>query len=143
MAAEQSATKRASHVVKWQPDEIHEGSLWFRRLYKECKKISPHIRFKRVKNGFYRLYWRQAYFHEVYKEMPMIGYTMDDLDPRFENQKYFEEYEDQYELTRKIKNFVEGYHDSHGTIERRNYMMRNDKEFYDTARKAYKQMRIV
>ena len=119
-----------------------EGSLWFRRLFRECKKISPHIRFKRIKYGFYRLYWRQAYLHEVYKEMPMIGYTHEIDDPRLESQKYFEEYEDGGEIVRKIKNFVEGYYDSIKRIRTRVYMMQNNREFYTAARNAYKQMRV-
>lgn len=115
-----------------------EGSRWFRRLIKECRAISPHLRVKRIKLGFYRIYWRGAYLHEVYKEMPQVGYTMDDLDPRFENQKYFEEYEDQADLTRKIKNYVEGYYDAADHIRTRVYMMKHDKEYNERATNAYK-----
>lgn len=101
--------------------------------------MSPYIRFVRVKLGFYRIYYKSAYIHEVYKEMPEVGYDMDDLDPRFENQKYYEEFEDRAELTRKIKNYVEGYWDSFNRIQRRLYMMLHDKEFNTNATKAYQQ----
>lgn len=119
-----------------------EGSRWFKKFRKECERKYPHLRFVRVKLGFYRIYYKQAYVHEVYKEMPQMGYDMDDLDPRFENQKYFEEYEDGDEITRKIKNYVEGYWDSTDRIQTRMYMMRSSKEFYENAQKAYQQMVI-
>lgn len=117
-----------------------EGSRWFRRLVKDCRHISPHIRFKRIKCGFYRIYWQDAYLHEVYKEMPQIGYDMDDLDPRFESQKYYEEYEEEGEKTRKVKNFVEGYFDSLDRIRTRVYMMKTSQEYNERARSAYRQM---
>lgn len=119
-----------------------DGSRWFRRFCKECQGISRFIRIKRIKLGFYRIYWKQAYLHEVYKEMPEHGYDIDDLDPRFENKKYFEEFEDNAELTRKIKNFVEGYWESINVIKTRVYMMRHNKEFNERATNAYKQMYI-
>lgn len=102
--------------------------------------MSRHIRIKRVKLGFYRIYWKQAYLHEVYKEMPLIGYDMDDLDPRYESLKYYEEMEDSEEITRKIKNYVEGYLDSIERIRTKVYMMKHNKEFNDNATRAYSQM---
>ena len=122
---------------------IEGGSVWFRRLLKECKQISPHIRFKRIKYGFYRIYWRQAYLHEVYKEMPMNYYNIENDDIRLESQKYYEELEDGGEITRKVKNYVEGYYDSIKRIRTRVYMMQNDPDFYKAARNAYKQMRVT
>ena len=123
-----------------------EGSIYFKRFVRDCKKISQHIRFKRVKCGFYRLYWtgggEPAYMYECFKEMPYKGYDWFDVDPRLESQKYFEEYEDQVELTRKIKNYVEGYYESLDIIKTRVYMLKNDKEFRDTATKAYRTMRV-
>lgn len=119
-----------------------EGSRWFRRFCKDCKKISPHLKIKRIKLGFYRIYFKQAYLHEVYKEMPEHGYDIDDLDPRFESQKYFEEFEDRAELTRNIKNYVEGYWESLDRIRTRVYMMRHDKEFNESATKAYSQIYV-
>jgi len=123
-----------------------EGSRWFRRFYKECRKLSKHIYFKRIKYGFYRLYWtgggQPAYIHEVYKEMPYRGYDINDKDIRLQSFKYYQEYEDSAELTRNIKNFVEGYVDSMGTLRKRVYMLKNDKEFYKNAVDAYKQVRV-
>lgn len=119
------------------------GSLWFRRLKKEAEHLSLHIRFKRIKMGFWRIYYKGAYVHEVYQEMPLKGYDREEEDPRFENHKYYQEFEDQAELTRKIKNYVEGYVDSIKKIKVRIVNMRNDKEAYETARRAYSQMRII
>lgn len=92
--------------------------------------------------GFWRIYFRQAYVHEVYAEMPLKGYDFVDDDPRFESQKYAEEYEQDGELQRKIKNYVEGYIDSIKKVKVRINNMMNDPEAYKTARDAYKQMRI-
>ena len=114
------------------------GSLWFRRLQKECKKISPHIRIKLINHGFYRIYWKQAYIHEVYKEMPLHGHDIYEKDIRLVSQKYAEEYEDRTELTRKIKNYVEGFWDSMDRVRTRVYMMKHDKEFNKTATDRYK-----
>lgn len=122
--------------------EVMEGSRWFRRFVREVTALSKDFRFKRIKCGFYRIYFRNAYVHEVYKEMPQHGYDMDDLDPRFESKKYYEEYEDRGEMTRKIKNFVEGYTDSMQTIRTRLYLMRNNKEYNENATNAYKEMRV-
>jgi len=117
-----------------------EGTRWFRRLYKDVMRMSPHFRFKRIKLGFYRIYWKQAYIHEVYKDMPEKGYDIEEYDPRFESQSYFEEYEDNAELTRKIKNYVEGYWDSLDRIRTRTYLIKNSKEFNEEATGAYQQM---
>lgn len=114
------------------------GSRWFRRLVNDCKQISPHIRIKRIKYGFFRVYWKQAYVHEIYIEMPQFGHDIYEKDMNFISQKYYEEYEDRAELTRKIKNYKEGYWDSLDRIRTRVYMMRHDKEFYKTAVNRYK-----
>jgi len=121
---------------------MKEGSIWFQRLVKDAKKISPHIRIKHAKLGFYRIYWKQIYVHEIYKEAPLHGYDFEIVDPRLEDRRYFEEYEDTNEITRKIKNYKEGYWDALDTIKTRVYMMRHSKEFYDNAEKAYKQVAI-
>lgn len=121
---------------------MNYGSRWFRRFYKYCKKLDPHLRFKRIRLGYYRIYWKDKYLYEVYKEMPQFGYDWDDLDPRLEDQKYYEEYEDTTELTRKIKNFVEGYWEAVDRIRTRVYLLRNNKEFNENAGNAYKQMRV-
>ena len=119
-----------------------EGSMWFRRFVKECKKISPHIRVKRIKYGFYRVYWKQAYIHEVYKEMPFIGYDFEDLNMHFEEKKYFEKMEDKAELTRKIKNYVEGYVDSIERIQTKTWLMKHDKNFQEEATRGYQTINI-
>lgn len=118
------------------------GSRWFRRFYKECKNISPHIKFRRVRMGYYRIYWRGAYVHEVYSRMPHMGYDIEDIDPRFESKDYYEEFEDNAELSQKIKNYVEGYIDSIERIRTRIYMLRNDAEFNKVATNAYRQFVI-
>ena len=127
-------------------DNMLDGTQWFKRLVRECKKLSSHLRFVRVKHGFYRIYWygggEPAYVHEVYKWMPYKGYDLDDRDPRFESKKYYEEYEDAAELTLNIKNFVEGYVDSLHTLKKRVRMFKNDKEFHKTAVDAYKNVRV-
>jgi hypothetical protein len=121
---------------------ITEGTYWFRRLMRDCRKISPHIRIKRIKMGFYRIYWQDAYLHEVYKEMPQKGYDIEEEDPRLESKQYYEEYEDTVDTVRTIKNFVEGYYDSLDHIKTRVYLLKNDKEFEQTAKNAYKQVYI-
>jgi len=123
-----------------------EGSYWFRRLVREAKKISPHLKFFKIKYGFYRIYWTgggpEAYVHEVYKEMPEHGYDIEEKDIRLISQRYYEEYEDQFELTRKVKNFVEGYWESLETLKKRVYMLKNNKEFNKNSVDAYKQIRV-
>lgn len=116
-----------------------EGSVWFKRLQKELKKLSPHIRIRRIKMGFYRIFWDDAYLHEVYSNMPFKGYDIEHTDPRLENQSYYEEFEDEVETVRTVKNFVEGYYDTLDAIKTRVYMMRNDKEFNERSHNAYKQ----
>lgn len=116
------------------------GSIWFKRLVEDCKKISPQIKFKKIKFGFYRVYWGRTYMHEVYEEMPQFGYDKLEDDVRFdESQKYFEEYEDSAKLTRMLKNYVEGYWDSLDTIKTRVFMFKNDDEFSRTAQRQYEQ----
>ena len=121
---------------------INCGSYWFKRFYRDCKRIDHNIRFKRIKHGFYRIYWRQAYLHECHKEMPFIGYTFEDYDPRFESKSYYEEYEDNADLTMKIKNFREGYYDALDRIRTRCYLMRNNNEFNMRTSNIYKQIKI-
>jgi len=114
-----------------------KGSLWFKRLVKDCKAISPHIRIKEIGNGFFRIYFQRAYIHEAYKEMPQVGYNCEDKDFNFLTKKYAEEYEDRSAYIRKTKNFVEGYWDALDTIRTRVYMMKHNKEFNQTATKRY------
>lgn len=92
--------------------------------------------------GFYRIYFHQAYLHEVYAYMPAKGYDYEDTDPRFEDKKYFQEYEDQAELTMKVKNYMEGYYDSIRSIKIRINNMLSSREAFENARNAYKQIRV-
>ena len=119
------------------------GTYWFRRLVKDCERMSPYIKFKRIKYEFYRIYWigggESAYIGECYASMPEIGYEWTDIDARLDSKKYYEEYEDRTALTRKIKNFVEGYWETLDHMQTRIYMFKNNKEFRDQARKAYSQ----
>jgi len=115
------------------------GSYSFKRFVKECKSISPHIRIVPIKMGFYRIYWKDAYVHEVYSEMPPLGYDIEVEDPRLEDFSYFQEFEDDVEFVRTVKNYVEGYYDSIDKIKTRVYLLRNDAEFAENAHKAYAQ----
>lgn len=119
-----------------------EGSLYFKRFVKECKRISRHIRFKRIKMGFYRIYYKDAYLHECYKDMPYKGYNIETYNHQLESKEFFQEYEDDVDTVRKVKNFVEGYVDSMDKIKKRVYMFKNDDEFYQNAKNAYKQVVI-
>lgn len=119
-----------------------EGSRWFRRFMKDCQRISPHIKIVRLKLGFYRIYYNEAYIAEFYKEMPEHGYDMTCVDPRLESRQYYQEYEDTVELTRNIKNFVEGYWEIMDTVKTRVYLMKHNKEYNKSARQAYKNMYI-
>lgn len=117
-------------------------TYWFNRFEGDLKKISKHIRLKRIKHGFYRIYFKQAYIHEVIEEMPPHGYDIEDYDPRFESQQYFEKYEDDGEFNRKIKNYVEGYWESIDKIQKRVWMMKHDNEFYEAAKKRYSMITV-
>lgn len=119
-----------------------EGSRWYKRFKRECGNISPHIRFKDIRGGFVRLYFKQAYLHEVYKEMPMKGYDIEEYNPRIENQSYFEEFEDHVDTVRQLKNFVEGYFDSIDTVKTRVYLMKHNEEYYKRAKRAYEEVVI-
>lgn len=117
---------------------IYEGSIWFKRLVKECKGISPYIRIVPIQHGFFRIYWKQAYIHEIYQEMPLNGHEIYENDIRLVSQKYYEEYEDRAQITRKIKNYKEGFWDSLDAIRTRVYMMQNNKEFNQKATERYR-----
>lgn len=119
-----------------------EGTIWFRRFKKELNKMSCHLRLIRIKHGFYRIYWNQGYLGEVFKEMPQIGYNHNENDRRFEEKSFYETKEDRAELTRKIKNFVEGYWETLDRIRTRVYMMKHDKEFFENSIQGYKQVKI-
>ncbi len=106
--------------------------------------MSKHFRFVPIQHGHYRIYWtgggEPAYVHEVWKWMPERGYNIEEKDINLVSQKYFEEYEDQLEINRKLKNFVDGYWENLHTLQKRVYMLKNNKEFRDNATRAYRQM---
>lgn len=104
--------------------------------------MSPHIRFKRIKYGFYRIYWKNSYIGECYKEMPPKGYDKTEDDVRYINQSYYEEYEDSAKLTRQIKNFVEGYWDNLDKIRTNMYMIKHSAEHRKNAESAYRQFYV-
>ena len=120
---------------------IERGTRWFRRFVKEVLAMSPHIRFKRIKFGFYRIFWIgdgvSAYMGECSKDMPQFGYDIEENNLQLESQKYFEEYEDNAELIQKIKNFKEGYFDTIEHIKTRVYMLKNNSDFRKEAQGAY------
>ena len=116
------------------------GSLWFRRFIKDCRHISPHIRVKRIKHGFYRIYWKSGYIGECFKEMPQVGYDHTDNDIRFQDKKYFEAREDRVDLTRNIKNYVEGYWETLDMIRTSTWMMKHNDEFYKRSIDGYAEL---
>lgn len=120
----------------------NEGSYWFRRLMRDLYKISKHFKIRRIRCGFYRIYWKDAYVHEVYKEMPYRGYTWYTESPYKDSLKLSQEWEQDGEIQRKVKNFVEGYYESLKAITLRTYQFKNNDEHYRTARQMYRQMVI-
>lgn len=120
-------------------EHVKEGSYWFRRLVRELKSISKHFKVRRIKHGFYRIYWQDAYVHEVYKEMPYKGYVWYTTSPYADSLKLMLEYEHDGDIQRKVKNFVEGYAEASKAIKLRIYQFKNNDEHYRTARDMYKQ----
>lgn len=121
-----------------------KGSKWFRRFVKEAEGLSKHLRFKRIKFGFYRIFWTgdgvSAYIGECHKDMPQFGYEIEEKNFQFENKKYYEEYEDHAELIQKIKNFREGYWESIDRLKTNIYMFKNNKDHRKEAQAAYAEM---
>jgi hypothetical protein len=120
----------------------NEGSYWFRRLVRELYSKSKDFRVRRIRHGFYRIYWKGAYVHEVYKEMPYRGYSWYTDSPYKDSLKLMQEWEQDGELQRKIKNFVEGYAEASRAIMLRVYQFKNNREHYKIARDMYKQLVI-
>ncbi len=84
-----------------------KGTLWFKRFKQQAEKMSPHIKFKRIKYGFYRIYWvgdgASAYIGECSKDMPHIGYEIEEKNYQMDSKKYYEEMEDHAELIQKLR----------------------------------------
>lgn len=123
-----------------------QGSRWFQRLKKEVSAMSPHIRFRRIKYGFYRVFWVgdgvSAYIGECSKHMPEIGYDIEEKNFQLESKKFFEEFEENAELIQKIKNFREGYWDSRDRLLTNIYLLKNNSEHRKEAQAAYAQMYV-
>ncbi len=122
--------------------ELQGCSYWFRRFVGELYKMSPYFKIRRIRHGFYRIYWKDAYVHEVYKEMPRKGYVWYTESPYKESLKLMLEYEQDGEIQRKVKNFVEGYDDAMRAVKLRVYQFKNNDEHYRTAKDMYKQLVI-
>ena len=119
-----------------------EGSPWFRRIMRDLHNMSRHFRVRRIRNGFFRIYWKDAYVHEVYKEMPYKGYTWYTESPYKESFKLMQEYELDGDIQRKVKNFVEGYYEAIKAIKLRTYQFKNNDEHYRIAKDMYKHVVI-
>ena len=115
-------------------------SFWFEKFRRDAEKLSPHLLFKRLKDGFWRIYWKDHYMGECFEEMTQVGYNTETYDPRLESRSYYEEYEDHVKTVRTIKNFVEGYWDGMASLKRKLYQLRRDNEFFETSQRAYKGM---
>lgn len=74
--------------------------------------------------------------------MPFKSYEIEEKDIELISQKHYEEYEDNFTLTRNVKNYVEGYVDSIDTLRTRIYMLKNNKAFREEATKAYRQVKV-
>ena len=125
---------------------ITTGTRWFNRFKTEAEKMSPHIRFRRIKFGFYRIFWvgdgEAAYIGECSKDMPQFGYDIEEKNFQLDSKKYFEEYEDNAELVQKLKNFKEGYWDSLDRLKTSVYMFKNNTDHRKEAQAAYRQFTI-
>lgn len=126
----------------YEEDANKVGSYWFKRLVKELRSMSKHFRIRRIRHGFYRIYWKDAYVHEVYKEMPYKGYSWYTDSPYKESLKLMQDYEQDGEIQRKVKNFVEGYAEAAKAIKLRMFQFKNNDEHYQTAKDMYKQVVI-
>lgn len=137
--------RHLTHTSEEEDNKIpfqNEGSYWFRRLVRDLHKQSKYFKVRRIREGFFRIYWKEAYVHEMYKEMPYKGYVWYTDSPYKESQKLMQEYEQDGEIQRKVKNFVEGYSEASNAIKLRVHQFKNDDYHYRTAKDMYKQMVI-
>jgi hypothetical protein len=104
--------------------------------------MSPHIRFQPIKHGFYRIYFRNAYIGECFKDMPEMGYEIFERSFQFDDYSHYQEFHDNVDTTLRVKNFVEGYWETKKRLRMKLYNIHMDKEFYATALKGYSQARI-
>ena len=134
-------TSEDVHADKGAPYQ-NEGSYWFRRLMRELHKTSKYFKVRRIKHGFYRIYWKDAYVHEVYKEMPYRGYSWYTDSPYKDSLKLTLEWEQDGEIQRKIKNFVEGYSEASKAIRLRLFQFKTNDEHYRIAKDMYRNVVI-
>lgn len=135
---EKVSTRTSGADAKFQ----NEGSYWFRRMMRDLARMSKYFKVRRIRHGFYRIYWKDAYVHEVYKEMPYRGYTWYTESPYKDSLKLIQEWEQDGEIQRKVKNFVEGYSEASKAIKLRVYQFKNNDEHYQLAKDMYKQVVI-
>ena len=72
--------------------------------------------------------------------MPYKGYSWYTDNIYKDSQKLMQEYEQDGEIQRKVKNFVEGYAEASKAIKLRMYQFKNNDEYYQTAKDMYKQV---
>lgn len=133
---------RSTHTLEGVDKKVpyqNEGSYWFRRMVQDLYKESDYFKVRRIREGFFRIYWKDAYVHEMYKEMPYRGYVWYTDSPYKESFKLVQEYEQDGEIQRKMKNYVEGYSEVYKAIKIRIHQFKNDKEHYNVAKDMYKQ----
>lgn len=127
-------------------NKTNKGTRWFARFKREAEAMSPHIRFKRIKYGFYRIYWvgdgAAAYITECSENMEQFGHEIEEKNFQLDSKKYFEEYEDNAELIQKIKNFKEGYWDSVDKLKTNVYLFKNNSSHRKAQQAAYKEFVI-
>jgi hypothetical protein len=138
MGKDLTLTQGADELVRTK----EEGSIWFRRLVKDLRKISKHFKIRKIRCGFYRIYWKDAYIHEVYKEMPYKGYVWYTDSPYKDSLRLVQAWEQDGEIQRKVKNFVEGYVEASKAIKLRVYQFKNNPEHYRIAKDMYKHVVI-
>ncbi len=110
--------------------DINMTSSYFKRFKRECEKLSKHIKFKRIKHGFYRIYYKNLYIHECSSNMPCVAVELDEENPMvYESKQFYEEYEDNIDMIKRFKNYIEGYYDAIDVVRRRVWMRRHDDEF--------------
>lgn len=123
-----------------------EGTGHFRRFKKEAEALSSHIRFKRLKKGFYRIYWmgggKPAYMYECFKNMPYRGYQWESKNLKLEDKKYYEAKEDKIDTIYRVKNFREGYSESIRRMKTIYYQFRKNDEHYTIATEGFKRMNV-
>jgi len=117
-------------------------SYWFEKFRRDILRLDPQFKFHRLKDGFWRIYWKDHYMGECFEEMTQVGYDLVAYDPRLENQSYYEEYEDHVKMVRTIKNFIEGYWDGLINMKRKIFLLRRNHEMFERSQRAYKQMVI-